>query len=197
MKSLIAAFAFIFIANSVHADYESTPLPQLINKSDCIVLGRIKQVDKESFVVKIISILKGQLTDTLITIKKFQDWTCAQRFFPYSEGQMEVLFLKKPPGKEFSIIGAGDEGEIFVFGDKIYIQHLFMAKNKWQEFIIYDKKIWGYQFDLTSFKLAIEYYLNNKKTIMESAGKDKNYNLSHLNNPVIDCIISELRCGVD
>ncbi len=128
MKRLILILTFLLTIHAAKADYESILLPQLIFQSTLIIRGTIEKVNKFTIEVKIKSTLKGVVLNNVI-ISKFADWTCAQRFDKYEIGQEEIFFLTK--GTEFyQILGAGNEGEIPIIGDKAYYKQLYLKIDK-------------------------------------------------------------------
>src|SRR5688500_4563814 len=87
-----------------HADYVTTFLPQLIKNAELIVAGRIVQLSEDSYKFKITSTLKGTPKDSVITIGRFKDWTCAVRFTEYKAGQEQLVFLSNGFNGQYTIL---------------------------------------------------------------------------------------------
>jgi len=89
MKKLLLILAATLSFFKAQADYDPILLPELIDKSDLIFYGEIVTIKKESMTAKALEIIKGANPKSNIIIDKFENWTCAKRFAPYSIGRSE------------------------------------------------------------------------------------------------------------
>jgi hypothetical protein len=99
-------------------------LLQMTLEADTVLYATIEKVNKEYFWV---SDNAGYSRSTRIKVRKFRDWACAARWESYIVGQRIVLFLKKERGF-YTIMSAGNEGELPVFGDSLMINALCLPK---------------------------------------------------------------------
>lgn len=111
--------------------YIATSLIQLVERAACISYGRIVAVGKEEFKIVVLQNVKACKQHDTITIRKFNNWTCASRYSAYAVGQEAVFFLSSYKGK-LAPIGGGNEGELIVKHDTGYVesdvQHTLKAK---------------------------------------------------------------------
>lgn len=146
MKLKIFLLAFFF-STSVKLDYTAYTIKELIDKAEIIGKCEIIKVDRKTFTIRFIDIIKGQPSKEL-TLPKFINWTCASRPIEYKVGQIELIFIYRDENK-LRPMGAGNEGEIM------------MENNN----IIYPKYNRGKQNDLifnySEVKNAIIYYQKN------------------------------------
>jgi hypothetical protein len=193
MKQVCLLLAFFFSVYTARADYEPTYLPGLITKSNLIVRGIIRQVMPSSIRVAIQSVYKGKITDSLVTIEKFKNWTCAQRFGAYATGQEALFFLDNKNGI-YKITGAGNEGEIPVVNGKAYYKQVYLNIDKdAHEYPIYTGNISGFTYKLSDFEQAITYYEKHSDAIRDAVKTNPAYNLKHMKNAVLNRIIAELK----
>ncbi|MDF1698326.1 MAG: hypothetical protein P1U56_20925 [Saprospiraceae bacterium] len=116
----------LLLFNQLHAkaDYAPMALHELIIKSDKIVYGEIVELSSEHFKFKV----KGSLTGDkgVLKIRRFMDWTCASRWTKYETGQKLLLFLFSNNDK-LHIMGAGDEGELPISDNSVYVHGLSLG----------------------------------------------------------------------
>ena len=113
--------AFLSNTKTVRADYSPTPLNYMILEADLAVYGEIDSVIDNYFFLKIKNKVFGDYNDTIIKVKKFQNWRCAQRWTKYEVGQNVFLFLVKDTNKDWSIMSGGGEGEIPIVNENIFL----------------------------------------------------------------------------
>lgn len=110
------------LAASVRADYEPLRLGELIGLADVIVIGKIAAVEKLTFDIEVQESWIGERSPgESLTVKRFRDWGCAQRWEKYAVGQRVLLFLQRDQESQqpWQILGAGDEGESRVTDDGV------------------------------------------------------------------------------
>lgn len=118
---IISIFLFALTAKNSHADYTPLTLQHMILIADCIVYGQIANTQDQFFTLDIEKQLVGNLSEKQINVKRFQDFSCAARWVPYATGQHVFLFLQKNENAEWTIMSAGDEGELPMVDDKVYL----------------------------------------------------------------------------
>lgn len=96
------------------------PLEIIAGKADLIVIGKIIDVQEKTYTFKITETLKGSL-GSLITVEKFEEWTCDIRFAKHKVGQALFLFLQKGTG-HWKIID-GSNGEIPIVNQQIKLMN--------------------------------------------------------------------------
>jgi hypothetical protein len=115
-------FTFLVFAwTKSYSFYVATHLPTLIEKSKIIVYARIISVDKETFRIATIKRIKSTHKSDTLTIQKFKDWTCASRYSNYEVGQEGIFFIELNKNNKFQTVGAGNEGELVVKSDSVYV----------------------------------------------------------------------------
>lgn len=193
MKPVLLLLTFIFTIYTARADYEPTLLPELIVKSTLVIRGTIRKVTPSYIMVAVQSVCKGKITDSLVTIEKFKNWTCAQRFGAYATGQEELFFLDNVNGN-YKISGAGNEGEIPVVNGQAYYKQLYLSIDQnATEHPVYNGSITGFTYKLTDFEQAITYYEKHSDAIRDAVKTNPAYNLKHMKNAVLNRIIAELK----
>jgi hypothetical protein len=119
MKNIVATALFMAVFPS-RGDAYSVPLKlsEIFGCSDLIVEGVIADVGDSTFTVDCVSVMAGACTDSRVTVRKFRDWTCAQRRIPYEKGQRLLLFLDVDRNSHdlYRVRGSGDEGEMLFHG---------------------------------------------------------------------------------
>lgn len=98
----------------------------MIAGSTLILKGTITSVESETYSLSVEKVLKGKIKpDNTVKISKFKNWTCSSRGEAYSTGQRLIVFLKdnNQDIDVFGIIGSGNEGEVRVLGDNVYISN--------------------------------------------------------------------------
>ncbi len=162
MKYIITILILIFICGKTYADYDPTPLPKLIIKSDLIIEGEIINLDSLTFTLRISDCVKGDSTLRNIKIKRFEDWACANRITKYQIGQKEIVFLvKNKKTQEWIAMGAGNEGELLIQNDSITYENIYWdSKDSCSELDYFGHKICGWRYSLEDFKNSILFYLS-------------------------------------
>jgi len=163
MRYIIAILILMNIGHKCYADYDPTPLPQMIVEADLIIQGKIMRVDSVYYTMIISNQIKGYWNIKTIHINKFEDWECANRLTSYERGQEMIVFLRADTTKnEWEIIGAGNEGELMIRNDSIIYEDIYWdSKSGCKEFDYFDYKICGWKYSLIDFKNAIELYLQD------------------------------------
>ena len=148
--------------------YQPRTLHELIIDSEKIVYGEIIDLDSTHFVIKI----KGSLTGEsgYLSVKKFINWTCASRWTEYEKGQNLLLFLKTWDNELVSM-GAGNEGELPIVNNDIYINAISLMyvngdQNDWNNFDstfegirykVYKGNFYGTKMELSEFIKTAQY----------------------------------------
>lgn len=162
MRHFFIISVFLLLAGRSFADYEPTPLPELIIKSDLIVEGEIVGLDSLTFTLKVNDCIKGDSTATRIQVEKFEDWTCANRITPYEKGQKEIVFLiQSRKTQKWKLMGATDEGELLIQNDSITYEDIYWeAKTGYSELHYFGHTIRGWRYSLAEFKRAVLFYIS-------------------------------------
>lgn len=102
-------------------EYRRLRFAELCGLADAIAAGTIRSLDARTFALETEWSLPGSGWLQGARILRFEDWTCAQRWEPYAEGQRVLLFLARGEGAEptWTILGAGGEGELPLSGDRV------------------------------------------------------------------------------
>jgi hypothetical protein len=116
MKKWGLFFLFYFLIFSVNAKKLHYPLEIIAGKADLIVTGRIIEVQENTYTFKVSETIKGA-AGMIITVEKFEEWSCDIRFAKHQKGQELFLFLQK--NKNNWIIIDGGNGEIPIMNQKI------------------------------------------------------------------------------
>lgn len=172
MKKLILISILALSTIWVKAYFEPQTLYSLILNADKIVYGQIIAVDSTTFTLKI----EGSITgDTgVLTIEKFEDWTCGMRWTKYRLKQTGLFFLKKYNGR-LDVMGGGNEGELPIFKNEIYVNGLSLSQNnssknlknkanktyRWEDFYkttleVHGGRFYGVKMDLRTFLQTID-----------------------------------------
>lgn len=176
---IISSIVVLNFFNSL-SYYNPTYLPSLLEKSEIIVHARLISVEKESFkvvVLKNLYSLNNKNFDTL-EIKKFNDWTCAYRYSEYKIGQEAIYFLKIDKDKQYQTLGAGNEGELIVKSNQVFISdyNQKIVESMDYHFLIPDKKY--IKIDIETTIEGIRIYLDKKELITkELEAKSPNSNV--------------------
>ncbi len=117
MKNILIILIFFFSTNVVKADFVSIDFISMTHKANEIASGEIICVDKSVFELKVNRSLNS--VNHVLTIQKFEDWTCAIRWSDYFVGQKLLVFLVKDENGLYPI-GAGNEGELPILDNKVY-----------------------------------------------------------------------------
>jgi hypothetical protein len=172
MKKLILISILALSTICVKAYFEPQTLYSLILNADKIVYGQIIAVDSTTFTLKV----EGSITgDTgVLTIEKFEDWTCGMRWTKYRLKQTGLFFLKKYNGR-LNVMGGGNEGELPIFKNEIYVNGLSLSQNnssknlknkanktyRWEDFDktsfeVHGGRFYGVKMDLRTFLQTID-----------------------------------------
>lgn len=116
MKKLFAILSF-FSISVAKADFVPIDFISLIHRADKIASGEIICVDENVFELMVGRSLTSK--DKVITINKFEDWTCAVRWSDYFVGQKIMVFLSDDKDG-LHPIGSGNEGELPILESKVY-----------------------------------------------------------------------------
>jgi hypothetical protein len=162
MRKEILIVIFTLLGTTAFADYDPTPLPQLIIESDVILEGEIIDQDSLTFTLKIIDWIKGDSITKNITIEKFEDWTCANRIIKYEIGQKEIVFLlQHKKTKKWISMGAGNEGELLIQNDSITYEDIYWdSKSGCVKIDYFGQEVCGWKYTLKDFKEGIEFYIS-------------------------------------
>jgi hypothetical protein len=193
MKLIISIFLLLLINGKTYADYEPTPLPQLIIKSDLIIVGEIISLDSYTFTLKVSSCVKGDYTFKNIKIKRFENWTCAARIAEYQIGQQEIIFLvQNKKTKEWLTMGAGNEGELLIQNDSITYEDIYSdSKSSCSKLDYFGHKICGWKYSLGEFKNAILFYLSDFPKLKTEFQTEQNITNRFANNEAYKRMIDE------
>lgn len=97
----------------------------MILSAEKIVYGQIVTIDSTTFTIKIDGSFTG---DTgLITVAKFENWTCASRWTDYHSKQKALFFLNTFNGR-LVVMGGGNEGELPIFNNDVYINWIALYR---------------------------------------------------------------------
>ncbi|MCE3227002.1 MAG: hypothetical protein K0S32_1553 [Bacteroidetes bacterium] len=172
MKKSILIAILILSGFSSFSIYVGTHLPRLIETSKIIVYGKIVFIDSISFKIVVLKRINYiSKTDTL-SIQKFNNWKCAERYSEYAIGQEAIYFLEINKDNKFQTIGGGNEGELIVRSDSTYLkdydQKRFPSKkvsflSKYSTFIVTD---------LTTTIHGIKIYFDNLQAINAELKQD-------------------------
>ncbi|MGD9605789.1 MAG: hypothetical protein AB7V00_06565 [Bacilli bacterium] len=175
MRFRVIIIILLFWVQKSFADYDPTPLPQLIIDSDLILQGKIVRIDSLTFTLLIKEYIKGEYDLHAIQIRKFEDWTCANRLPKYEIGQEEIVFLKANNQlKEWIILGAGNEGELLIQNDSIVYEDIYWdSKSGCSKIEYFGYEICGWKYSLSDFLGAIYQYLKNFELI------EQQYKIEH------------------
>lgn len=171
MKKTIITSILILGSIICKADYSPTLLSDLIEKSELIAHIKITKDLKGNFEAEILNQLKGNPQSKNVIVKKFGDWTCAQRWSKYSVGQEEIIFLKKHRKENcWVIMGAGNEGEMPIEKGKLYYKSpIYKSEYLEQEkyYKLKNGKISAIEYELKDVVEGIKLYVNKIDKIDE------------------------------
>jgi hypothetical protein len=129
-KTVLVTFALLGgLTTTVRADYSVPPAYDVLGASPLILEGAVSRLDKENYQFRIKRVLAGRYTQKTITIKRFRNWTCAQRWAPYAVGQKMVVALRKlkPNSARWVVRSAGGEGEMPLLKKAVLVRGLMLA----------------------------------------------------------------------
>ena len=131
MKKLILIILILFAIGNARADYASLNLYTLVLRAEKIIEGEVICVDDKVFEFKVKNSIDFE--EETITIKKFEDWTCAIRWSKYYVGQKLFVFLGRNE-EGYYAMGAGNEGELPIINNSVYINAVSLPF-KFEEYI--------------------------------------------------------------
>lgn len=191
MKTILLLLFLTASFLTCRADYETTKLDRLLDGADLIVECKIKKVLKEKIEVSIVTFLKGSRKDSTLTVNKFTNWTCAERWDNYRKGQTEIMFLRLDDQGFLYPMGSANEGEMPIKGDTVFYKSLYMRIDKQAKHLnVGSGAIYGYSYLLTDVKAAINQYFIDKRLFSKML-KEKNYTLIKTDNPFMKRIVDE------
>jgi hypothetical protein len=115
---LLPALIFLSCSLQARADYVPQTLNQLILRAEKIVYGEISCVDAEAFEIRVSESFGAY--EQWVTVRKFEEWNCGIRWVDYEVGQKSLFFLRRLKS-EWYPMGGGNEGELPIHGNSIYI----------------------------------------------------------------------------
>jgi len=123
MKNVWFLLLFIVINYSFSTSaYHPSSLPDLIEKSNIIVYGRIISVDKFDFTISIIKKVKFNRKADNLKIRKSGFNYSNSRYSDYIVGQEAIYFLRIEEDKELTVMGGRYAGELIVKENTSYIE---------------------------------------------------------------------------
>ena len=137
-RLLVTVVAFLVLTGEAFGRYRPPTFRELTRKAELAVLGTIRNVEAGTFDIEIEEVVFARKrrfapsNGTRLSVRRFQDWTCARRWTGYSAGQSAILLLARQDG-QWRVLGPGNEGE-FPIADG----HAFVSANvsnvmkKWQ-----------------------------------------------------------------
>jgi hypothetical protein len=162
MKTITALVIFLStVGMNSHgfARYRPLTFRELSRRADLVALGTVAGTTERTFSFEIDRTIRGRPgapraeKGERVEVKKFRNWTCAQRWKEYSTGQRAVLFMALRSG-EWSVLGAGNEGEMPVQGDWVFVDvNVAQAFDSWT---VYGASYSGGRFPLREVVEALE-----------------------------------------
>lgn len=185
MNRSIALVFFLLLQFNVKAEFEAMAMHELIIKSDKIVYGEIIDLSPTHFELAIIASLTGD--SGTLKIRRFENWTCAWRWTKYKEGQKLLVFVRSWQG-DFYSMGAGNEGELPVVNDEIYINGLSLMyvdgdQNDWQnmDFTFKGEHFDIYGGDFFGTKMKMNNFMESARFVRHCFSFDNGNNLRESN----------------
>ena len=163
MKKTSFIFFFILFTSLVKADYITPKIYEMTLRADKIVQGEIICIDDDVIELRVQkSLTNGAKT---ITFAKFKEWNCGKRWTAYEIGQKALFFLHSSNDK-LRTMGLGDEGELPIINEKVYVDDILfswkvliegfkMSKIKVEETGFYNP-LAGYVLDISELWECIE-----------------------------------------
>lgn len=191
MKNKIIIVLLLIFTSVCNAKYSPLLVSQLIDNSKIIGIGEIKNVEGKQISVLFSELIKGKLTNRTVKINQFENWTCASRWTNYKKGQKIMFFLTTEKGV-YTILGAGNEGELPIQGKKTYYKSLYgPLDDDSTKYLVYGADLYGYAYNSLEVKNGILEYLSNKISFHKIA-KQKNIKKAKIENPFLKRLVSEL-----
>ncbi|HTF90923.1 MAG TPA: integrin alpha [Planctomycetota bacterium] len=137
--------------------YTRYRLFELALSADVVVSGEIIDVDVDTFDLRVDQAIVQALPAPTVQVKRFKNWTCASRWTDYAAGQRVLLFLEKPQeaGKSYSILGAGDEGEMPRIGSDVLVHGYRVRACKHASYPVDSESVRGTLIPFEEFRAAI------------------------------------------
>lgn len=156
--SLVCALA-VLTASPCLADYSPPPLFDMVGSSDLVLVGTVAAVGADRFVLNVETVVAGELKAKTIAVRRFVDWTCAQRWAPYEEKQRVLLCLTAAKGELATIRSAGGEGEMPVVDGVVYYRgYPVTTVRPASPHVVGEKTLHSQQLGLEDFVAAIQGY---------------------------------------
>lgn len=161
------------VYNKSFSLYTPTYLPTLIEKANVIVYGEIVSISPSSFKIKVIEKINTTYKQDTLVIEKFNNWACASRYLNYEVGQEAIYFLERTNRKKLQVIGAGNEGEIFVKSDTAYVKDYEQSPFKSQQYSFLSKHEKFISVSLKEVIQGIKIYFQRKEIIAKELEAEK------------------------
>lgn len=151
--------------SNMDMDYDIIPLPILIEQSELIVSGNVKEVKDSTFIFVLDETIKGTSDHSEIEVVKF----IPRRFngprkAPYLEGQSFILFISKvddwAKNKIWRIQGIAGEGEVPVERGYVFFKAWNIAESAYKHYQVHGTPRWIQRYSKTTFKNAVGSYSN-------------------------------------
>ncbi|MGB5388149.1 MAG: hypothetical protein WBN20_15320 [Eudoraea sp.] len=175
----------LLITSTIKADYVTPTLNKLILKADKILYGEIVCVDESVIELNVYNSINHD--SRTITIIKFKEWNCGKRWMEYQVGDTSLFFLRLKNGR-YQSMGGGNEGELPIRNDKIYVHAStistagFVGQFDRSELQIedngYNNPYNGYVMDLSDFWQAIAVIKKCFKSEVTATGNL--FNIQHI-----------------
>lgn len=118
LRAVLLFCAALIVIPPVHAKKHIWPFACVVHSADLIIVGSIIAVSHKDVTVQVEERVYGTCEER-ITVLKWEEWTCDQRFAPYHVGQRLLLLLDK--GDEgYTPINAST-GELHVENDSVTV----------------------------------------------------------------------------
>lgn len=124
MIRFFSLLLLILWSNFASAKFSPLEIHEMIVAADKIVHGKIVDLDATHFYFEV----EGSPTNDsgVLKVRRFEDWACASRWTFYKKGQKLLLFLTSWEG-ELMPMGGGDEGELPIKGESVYINAMSLG----------------------------------------------------------------------
>ena len=144
-------------------DYIPMSLPQLIGRSDLIVMGKITEIDASVFTFKVEELFLNEHASDLIKIRKFIPSEILDgKKAMYGIGQEFILFLstseQNSGDQPYSIIGSTGEGEMPIENGFVYLEGSYLQGLERKPYEVQGVVIQVQRFELSNFKDAVQHY---------------------------------------
>jgi hypothetical protein len=147
------------------SDWVAIPLAKMIGTASLIVWGYIENLTDSSYIFKIITVIRGSITDETIEVLKYTpDKFESEKPPPYNKNQRYILFLveqkEKPDHLLWKVMGFGGEGQIPVQDRFVYFQGNNIKGLTFSNYLIFGVSQHIQRFDFTLFLDAVKEYNN-------------------------------------